>query len=233
MRLFIGFTGVKQAGKTTAFNFLKEKYPTIREIPLAGRLKDTCAKVFDIPRNWFDDQDKKEAELEHPIYLNTERIEDLITTFGFTPQFDAHVRPHIGQVLDTPRRIAQYVGTDILRAVDSNVHCKGAMMDLPQDGVFVVTDMRFPDEYSFFQDNYGDAFYPFYIANLRAEANAKGDPHPSERYILEIAKKCVTIDNNGSLESLNNAIIQYFNEILNTNGDAGVQAYTQPAVGAA
>jgi len=216
MQVFIGFTGVKQAGKTTAFEFIKAKYPQVVEIPLASRLKDVCAEVFEIPRNYFDDQAFKEVELDQPAYLTSERVEALIIKFGFTPDFDAHIRSHIGVVLGTPRKIAQYVGTEILRNVDTNVHCRGCVMDLPQDGIFIVPDMRFPNEYSFFADTYGANFFPFYIANIKAEANAGMDPHPSEKYVLDIAKNCTKIDNNNNLESLNKLIVEAFEQILAT-----------------
>lgn len=198
MKTIIGLTGLKTSGKTTAFNAIKDVYPEIVEIQLAKKLKDVCAEFLGVDRVLFDDPARKEVKLEEPVYLEGPYIEAMIKSYGFVPDYDKHVRPHVGTVLESPRRIAQYVGTEVLRNVDDQIHCKGAVMDLPEEGLFVLTDMRFPNEYDFFANHYECNFYPYYIQSYRAEAAGAGDMHPSERMVLETAKNCTAISNNAS-----------------------------------
>lgn len=207
MRTIIGLTGVKGSGKTTCFNAIKKVYPEAREIMLAGRLKNACSEVFGIPRNHFDDPAVKEKELEKLVVLDEKNTAALIHFFGEQPDFDKHIRPHLNKVLHSPRQIAQYVGTEVLRRVDELIHCKGAVLDLPHEGVFVVTDIRFWNEYDFFDNNEEVRFFPFYISNYAAEAVASKDSHASEKYVLEIAKKCQKIDNNGSLPEFEGRVL--------------------------
>lgn len=207
MKTIIAFTGVKQAGKTTSFNIVREIYPDAIEVTIAAKLKDVCAQVFEIPRDHFDNQDVKEKEMATTVYLNQQKIEAVIRGFGYEPNYDAHVRKHIGMTLHTPRQVAQYIGTEVLRVVDTNIHCATVIRNLPEDGLFVVTDMRFPNEFSFFKNHEPENFYPFYISNRSAEAALGPNSHSSETMVLEIAKNCTPIDNNGSLGDLRNNLV--------------------------
>jgi hypothetical protein len=205
MKTIIALTGVKTSGKTTAFNFLKELYPNFVEIQLAKKLKDECARVFGIERALFDDPARKESALEMPVFLDRKNVEKVIESYGQTPDYDKHVRQHVGVVLESPRRVAQYIGTEVLRTLDPDIHCIGATMDLPANGCFVVTDMRFLNEYAFFQNNYKSEFFPFYVQSDRAEF-AANDPHPSEREVREVAKLCKKVTNNGNLNEFKEKI---------------------------
>lgn len=214
MKKILAFTGVKFSGKTTAFNIIKEEVPNVIEIQLAKKLKDECAKAFKIDRPLFDDPKLKEVALETPIYLDVANISELIRAYGVEPDFDQHVRPHIGMVLESPRRVAQYIGTEVLRTVNSDIHCLGAVMNLPEDGVFVVTDMRFPNEYEFFKKNYSESFHPFYVQNNKAEFNGSQDMHPSERQVLETAKNCKKVPNNDSIADFKVRVLEEIRKVL-------------------
>jgi hypothetical protein len=215
MKKILAFTGVKFSGKTTAFNIIKEEIPGVIEIQLAKKLKDECAKVFKIDRPLFDDPNLKEVALDTPVYLDRENITEIIEAYGMKAEYDKHVRPHVGLVLESPRRVAQYIGTEVLRAVSSDIHCIGATMGLPENGVFVVTDMRFPNEYEYFKKNYSESFFPFYVQNNQAEHNGAKDMHPSERMVLETAKNCKPISNNDSMMEFRARVLA---EVRKTNG---------------
>lgn len=202
----IALTGVKTSGKTTAFNIIKDHIPEVIEIQLAKKLKDECAKVLNIERVLFDDPARKEVNLENPVYLDATNIAAIIRGYGIEPDFDKHVRPHIGTVLETPRRIAQYVGTEVLRTVSEDIHCIGATLDLPKEGIFVLTDMRFPNEFDFFANKFGGQFHPYFIQSNRAEFAGAQDMHPSEKLVLVTAKKCHKIENNASIADLSRAV---------------------------
>lgn len=214
MKTIIGLTGVKGSGKTTCFNFIQKACPSASEIMLAGKLKDVCAETFELPRSVFEDPAVKEKELDKLVVLDAHNLSFLINKFGQPFNTDAHIRPHLNKVLHTPREVAQYIGTEVLRSVDDLIHCKGAVMDLPEDGIFVVTDIRFWNEFDFFADQKDIQFVPFYISNYAAETVAAKDTHASERYILEIAKKCEKLDNNGSMEDFQNMVVNAFERVL-------------------
>ena len=215
MRTVIAFTGLKTSGKTTAFESVQGLYPEVTEITLAKKLKDVSSEVFEVPRDHFDDQAYKEVEFETPIYVESDHVYALIRAYGIEPDFDLHVRPHIGQVLESPRRVAQYVGTEILRNVDTDIHCIGATMDLPEEGLFVVTDMRFPSELEYFRDKFDCEFHPFYIQSHRAEANAGGDMHPSERQVLVTAESCTKLENNKTIRDFQDLVAESVQEVVN------------------
>lgn len=224
MRTILAFTGVKFSGKTTAFNIIKDKYPYVQEIQLAKKLKDECAKVFKIDRPLFDDPKLKEVSLETPIYLTKENVTQIIQAYGVQPDYDLHVRQHVGMVLESPRRVAQYIGTEVLRTVSEDIHCIGATMDMKPSGLYVVTDMRFPNEYNFFKKNYNSEFFPFHIQNNQAELGGAGDMHPSERQVLETAKNCKKISNNASLSDLQETVLTEVEEVFKSIG-FGTKSY--------
>ncbi len=212
MKKIIGLTGVKGSGKTTTFNFIKQLCPAAIEIMIANKLKDVCAKVFNIPRIAFDDPKLKEVELSELVELDTDNISECIKLFNYTPDFDSHIRPHIGKVLVHPRQVAQYIGTEVLRSVDPVIHCKQATVGMPEDGIFVVTDIRFPNEYDFFANDSTCEFHPFYVKNTGAECAM--DTHSSEAFILEIGKKCVTLNNDGTIQELASRVEKLVGAVL-------------------
>lgn len=212
MKLVIGLMGAKGAGKSTAYQIISKKAES-QEVILAGKLKDVCAEVLDVPRGDFDDPLKKEKDMPWPVFLETSTVLSLFAQYGYEPPFDQHVRPHIGMVLHTPRQIAQYVGTEVLRNYDPDVHIKAAISGVTAP-VGVVTDIRFPNEYQYFADNF-EHFIPIFISNLAAEINADKDSHASEAYRKELAKLAqYTIDNNGTLKKFENAVTILLDNII-------------------
>lgn len=220
-KLIIGFTGVKESGKTTAYEAIKNVYPKIQEVMLAKKLKDACSEVLGIPRNYFDDQAFKEKFLEDPIYLSQELVENLYKSYDLgSINYESHVRPHIGKLIYTPREAAQYVGTEVLRAVDPDIHCNSAMKFVPDAPIYIVTDMRFWNEFDFFKNNKEVHFSSFYIKNPKAEAKLGDNPHGSEKYVLEIGRKCdYKIQNDGTnLKPFQDTVLDCFIKVINSKG---------------
>lgn len=207
MNTVIGLIGAKAAGKTTAFNTIQATWP-VQEITLAAKLKDVCAEVFNIPRNAFDSHSLKEKELQDLVFLEPSSLEQIFKLYDLKVNFDKHIRSHIGQVLHSPRQIAQYIGTEVLRAAEADIHCTSAVKDITKD-IGVVTDMRFPNEFEFFTKNY-PRFFPVYIQNLGAEIEAGKDAHASEAHLKTLAKQAVvTIQNNGGRAQFEQAVVDF------------------------
>lgn len=213
-RTIIAFAGSKGAGKTTAFNTLTEKFNNVSEVMLAGLLKTSCSTVFGFDESKLSDLQYKEELLDTPIELTKENIEAVIKDFGVEFDYDAHVRPHVGMVLDTRRQVLQYIGTDVLHTIDKLIHIKAAVNNMPKEGIVVVTDLRFEQEFDYFKDNHSDEFFPFYLKNNRAELEAEGDTHPSETQLKRFKNKCIPIDNNSSLEDYRGRIVENVRSVL-------------------
>lgn len=212
MDTVIGLIGAKGAGKTTAYNAIKDVLD-IQEVILASKLKDASAQAFGVPREYFDSHEFKEQDLEVPVYLDKLNLAHIFVLYGLSPDFDKYIRPHIGKVLHSPRQVAQYIGTEVLRNYDPDIHCNSAVLGIKKS-IGVVTDMRFPNEYSYFKEKY-TKFYTIYVQNTGAEIQASRDPHASEAYLKDLAKKCSeTIQNNGSMYEFTTKVQSYVRSLI-------------------
>lgn len=209
----IAFCGVKQSGKTTAANIVLDNYPVYKEIALADKIKNACSKVFKIKRNYFDDQNLKEKEFDIPIFLTENHISEILQLYYLPVEYKDYSK-HIGIILTTPRKIAQYIGTELLKSIDENIHCKVAVCNLTP-GDYLITDLRFPDEFHFFKNMFECKFNPFYISRLAAEINARKDRHASEQKVFETAKLCMPIDNNKDLITFRAVLLEEIKKVSN------------------
>lgn len=213
MRTIIALSGFKGSGKTTTFNILKEILPEAKEVTLARRLKAVCSMVFNIPMKHFDDPALKEVPFKKPRVMTESKLEAIVKAFISQEQLDsmtdemeaAAVRLlmfHVGVELKSPRHMAQFVGTEVLRAMDPDIHCNTAVNGLPESGTFIVTDMRFPSEFEYFKTKFTGKFIPIYVANNPAEEAGAKETHPSEAQIPTVARGCIKLDNNGTIDEL-------------------------------
>ena len=216
MNIVFGLIGAKGAGKTTAFNYIASKYPNVVELTLADKLKTACSQVFDIPRNYFDSHSYKEKDLEEPIYLNSANIRQIWEFFDIIPNFDDDIRFHMGKILFTPRQIAQYVGTEVLRAKDPDIHCKSCVNAAQSGDIGVLTDIRFPNELRFFKEKFTN-FVPIYIKNTKAEQLASEDAHVSESFLHKLAAECFYKTQDGSIEQLQSDIQKILDDTMINN----------------
>jgi hypothetical protein len=197
----IGLCGLKGSGKTTSFQIIKEFLPSCIEIQLAKKLKDTLSSSFDINRSDFDDPILKESEFKNRVItLNNKNLSEVIISFNYQVNFSSDIRPHLGAIMDSPRRLMQYVGTEILRNIDPLVHLKSATNDL-SDGLYVLTDLRFNNEFRYLESKHGKDFVPVYVRNDKTEKRRE-DLHASEQEIKDFSHKCHLIENNASINDL-------------------------------
>jgi hypothetical protein len=202
MEILIGLIGAKGAGKTTAFKII-QSVMDVEEITLAKKLKEVCSSIFSIPRDHFDDHRYKEKNLEVPVYISQKALNQIYKAYGIDIQgldYNTHFRVHIGKILNTPRQIAQYAGTEILRSIDEMIHCKNAV-PVSDKKVGIITDLRFPEELDYFYNN-STRLRLIYISNLRAENYSKADTHVSESFLKKMAVRAdkVIVNDAGLLE---------------------------------
>jgi len=216
----IAFCAVKQAGKSTAVKVLQNLYPEIKELMLAGLLKDVCCATFGFKRSDAEDGLLKEKELDPPINLTREDLLSIMEGYreefealGIVYDFDKHLRHHCGYIFYSLRQILQYIGTEVLKGIDVDIHCKVIARKMISNETYTIPDMRFPSEFNFFHnDRYN--LKAFYIKNTRAEALAMSDMHSSEKKVLTTASKCDKIENGGTLAEFEAEVQKRLKEIM-------------------
>ena len=194
----IGLAGVKTSGKDTVSNMIKSLITDAGNSALADKLKNVSADVFGLKRVQFDSQNLKEVPFDQPIKLTMQHVEQVLAQFGveLTDTLKTLYQTSVvGMDLDSPRKIAQIVGTEILRSTgNENIHCDNVQI---HDGVTIITDIRFPNEYEYFTNKRDVKFLPLYIHRQVAEYLVTEDSHPSEKLVFTFADKCIKIDNDG------------------------------------
>ncbi|MEK2647484.1 hypothetical protein [Bdellovibrio sp. BCCA] len=197
MRLMVvGLVALKESGKSTFFNVAQSLYP-VQEIMLAGRLKQACSVAFGVPLNHFDDQNFKEkpAIFENPgpdaDLLTEERLRVILQIFGYPDEESFQKTKHtIGNRLPTPRRMAQFVGTEVMRdCIDPDIHIKKAIEKMDQFKINIVTDIRFANELGWFKNGEYD-FTSVHILRPDKTPQDLESAHPSEKNVLEVGKGC-------------------------------------------
>lgn len=217
----IAFCGSKGSGKSTSYEIFKNMYTDeIEELALAGHLKEVCSKVFNIDMKYFLDPKLKEVELENYVILTKPSIEAVLKNFNVSDfDYDKHIRPHVGQVFETPRRVLQYVGTEILHPIDPLIHAKFVLNKKDCNKLTVVTDLRFVAEFDFLNKSLSNNFIPVYVKNSKAELEASTDAHPSERELSLFKDKCYKLNNETSLSDLENRINVLLKDMFKGNSD--------------
>lgn len=215
MRIAIGLVGVKTSGKSTVGGIIKELLPQAKEVALADNLKNACAKAFNLERAQFDLQSLKEVPFEKEKKATITEIKTIMDFFN--SPLDEHTLYRATAdleeiVLDTPRKIAQIVGTELLRKYASeSVHCDS--LDLSAQ-INIVTDVRFSNEFEYLLNSDRiDLFLPLYIQRQEAEkvVDLKKD-HASETSVFLFNHKCILVNNNGNLDQTRDQIKKIIDE---------------------
>lgn len=195
----IGLTGFAKSGKSTAAEILKEMGG--QEVAFAKHLKDVCSVVFDVKRSNFDDQAFKEIPFNFYRSIDDLDIEKILNFFEISTRFiPATQLAHRGVQMVSPRQIAQYIGTELLRSIDQNIHIKMAfkLNEGSKAPFLICSDVRFENELKAVQETGGQVFgiwresiVPKDLENL----------HPSEKEIPELVKRSnLVIHNEKSIE---------------------------------
>ena len=203
----VALCGAKGSGKSTVAKLLEAeliaKRQKVQILSLADKLKNVCADVFEVDRSLFDDPELKEKELATFTFLDAAQINLILENFGIhDADYSRYVRPHVGVVLATPRYMAQYVGTEVLRSVCESIHTTTMLMDWDMNTYGIVQDLRFENEQEIISTCLaGDVIF-VYVNNRTAEVAASEDKHSSEGGYHRFKHLCYHLDNNGTLGAL-------------------------------
>lgn len=215
MKLIV-FVGPRNSGKDTCASVVQGMGLAGDTVKFAGPLKDICSDTFGISRRIFEHPGEKEAAGEYQV--GSFEIGCLVHLMsGYLPMNQKQERDflrsfanHAGTVLNSPRQVLQYVGTEMIRAADYDWHCKAAFANIENlSDTMVVTDCRFLNEYSYLMEHHEPDFY--YVDRPLAEVQLAAATHTSEKEIYlvrqEISK---VIHNTGSAEDLHVVVRQIF-----------------------
>lgn len=201
----IGLTGFAKSGKSTAAQILKELGG--QEVAFAKHLKDVCSVVFGVPRDHFDDQAFKEVPFEFNRIILDNDILEILNYFEVPGRFiPGAMLAHRHVELTSPRHVAQYIGTEVLRSIDTDIHINMAFkLAASSNAKFLIcSDMRFDNELKAVQK--GDGL-TIGISRKKAIPPNLENLHPSEREIPNlISRSDVVAENEGSIEDLQNLV---------------------------
>ena len=167
----------------------------------------------------MDDQRYKEVPFE--VFgikktLTSDSVRQILSSFGIDTRAASELTSLVGMELTSPRHIAQIVGTQILRNFGADIHCEN--LELGSEGVYIVSDLRFPNEFEYFQrmaeNDPNTTFLPLYIQRDEAEKHVTPESHASETSVFLFSDKCKKIDNNGPISALVEQVTAEVIEIL-------------------
>lgn len=152
--LLIGICGKAGSGKDTAGNYLVENYE-FSKIALADPLKRLVKDVFALD--------------DHTVYDRTAREQPLKQWNDWSV-----------------RKLLQFIGTELFRNnIDDEIWVKSLWYKIKDSKKnFVVTDVRFPNELKFFENNGGKNFISIKVVRPGFEGNVGLSNHASEAYDL-------------------------------------------------
>lgn len=202
MRRLIGISGKMGSGKDTVgtiirrFGFL-EKDPINWEIKkFADKLKIVASIITNIPVEKFEDQEFKKTLLG-PEWGKLTKSNPLN---AIEPFADITFNE-----LMTVRDLLQKIGTEAMRnGLHENVWVNALFADYLEDKQWVITDVRFVNEYEAIKAKGGIVIRvnrPGYGTSMTSLAN----DHPSEK-ALDGFEFDYVIENDGSLQQLVNAV---------------------------
>ena len=171
--MLIGICGKAGSGKDTIGDHLIKNYG-FKKIALADPIKRLVKDVFALDEDTVYDRVLRERPLKN------------------WPDW-------------TVRKLLQFIGTELFREnIDDSIWVKSLWYKIQgSDRNYVVTDLRFPNEIGFFEENAKDDFMSIKVIRDGCEGKVGLTGHASEAYDL---KAEVDILNNGSIKELYNKV---------------------------
>ncbi|MFZ4411454.1 MAG: hypothetical protein ACOYOV_00125 [Bacteroidales bacterium] len=195
--MLVVISGKARAGKDSVFNILA-KCGGFKRIAFADPLKNMCSTVFNIPIEFFYDDDKKDTPFDIPVsYI------DFHSALQFAVGADL---PLQDIEFVSPRDLLQKVGTDIVRKhVADDFWIKLLVKELQNtDGNIAITDARFQNERDALKAIGG------ILMLVKKPNTGGGDSHITENDIGDESAYALVINNNGTLAQLDHDIKMWY-----------------------
>lgn len=208
--MIIGIAGKKRAGKDTVASILIKDFG-FKKVALADPLKKICSKVFQIPMQCFEKDELKDLALIEPEEIDVYHINSLVTELSeyvsVSEESKKKLRSKgIGVVLNSPREILQFVGTDLCR----NCVLDSIWVDIfystvkKTEGHLVCTDARFPNERKLIKELGGSNM----LVNRPSLINT--DSHASENSLGTEEDYDIVVNNSGTVSELHCEITTWY-----------------------
>ena len=228
MRLIIGLIGAKRAGKDTVGQIALERFGAAGTISFARCFKDEIMRdLFRFTPDQIDG-DAKDSLLDKDVPLTTSIVRKIIHKVAdlynrlkneniinpYSISVSSWDRYAFTKGKNTYRDVIKFVATEIIRYICSDWHIEMAFKDVESQGVYLITDMRFENEYDFCKKKFGDEFYLIYVKNDEAEIKGQ-DNHPSEQGYQKLRDKADAVIESvyGELEQLEKDSAKVFRKI--------------------
>jgi hypothetical protein len=193
----IGISGKAGSGKDTVGEIIQKlclsnKGPQFEIKKFAGKLKQTASLLTGIPIEKFEDQEFKKtilgSEWGKPTKQNPLNAIEPFKDITFVEMMSV-------------RDLLQKLGTEAMRnGLHTNVWCNALFSDYTEDKQWVITDVRFPNEFKAIKEKGGIVIRvnrPGHSNSMKELAEA----HPSET-ALDGHDFDYVIENDGNLEKL-------------------------------
>lgn len=208
--MLIGISGKKQHGKNTVADILVKNFK-FQEIAFADSLKQVCSEVFDMPLIIFQKEEFKDRVFEVPVSIDVYHIESLISQLQdevLIPEKsiqELHTKG-LGVVLNSPREILQFVGTDLCRNCITNTIWVDIFLKKykAMQGNVVCTDARMRNERELIKSLGG-----LNILVVRPELESK-DGHISENDLGHESEYGAVITNDDTIFKLQHDVIAWY-----------------------
>lgn len=202
--MLIGLGYKKRSGKDTVAQMLKEMYG-FKILSFAEPLKELCQ--FMVDRN-----NRRMDQARYDVLVHTWGRKYGLPASSETMNYLLYERfpSHLfEEEAGKPRRLLQFVGTDLIRGYSDSFWIDAMKKRLPHRPIgrlfTVIPDVRFQNEKDFIEA-YGEAV-------LVSRETGLSDSHSSEND-LDKAVWCYEINNNGTLEELREQVKELFSETL-------------------
>lgn len=204
--MLLGLNGQKRSGKDTIAEYLQQQNQNVEIYKFALPIKYGCLVELSKYGYTFEDLDGQDGfDREENIFSRNEVLEVLLSACEYC-KIELTWNDLYFIMLDFPgdkfsiRFMLQIFGTDVARAVDKDFWIHYAQSKYIEtitskpETLFIITDVRFPNEVEFITNNNGS------IIQVHRDG-ALGSDHESDNALSDI-KNATHIDNNGSLEEL-------------------------------
>lgn len=204
----ICLAGKAGSGKDTMGDVLVKKHG-YSKIALADPLRELCSSVFRMDFAEFNDQDKKDAQIDRLTldFRHIDKLRDYVEkTWDIEVTHDARegMEQYHGEEFNTPRDILRCIGTKLLREhVSSTIWLDLAMSKIRvAGGKVIVTDCRFGNE--------RDLFAKCGALLVLIKRNDDGNSREHEFNLGDEDEYDVVFDNSGTLNEFTSNVDMWY-----------------------
>ena len=205
--MWIGVGGKQNSGKSYLYDILFKDSGFI-EVELAKPMKKFFANFYQKDIDVFYNRECKENkaitfEINEDLYM---ALRKEFKSLGIRWTGEKALAPPI---VYSPRRLLQYIGTEVLRKENDNIHTEWALSQYTSKDNLYIQALRFPNEIKKVVDNDGITIY------LQRKEEITSDEHISENAVSSKDFHHTVMNNGKDKEQFKNQINKILQGVLN------------------